>query len=140
MPLNPSLSWCATAGRRKVLYAGFDGTWRWRFEVGDKYHQRYWNQLASWIMEKPFAVRDDFVAIDPGASAYQPGESASLRVRVRDREGKPLSDPDLTVEGLIWKEGKIVATVPLKTSPESGGLFRGNTPPLSSGQHEISVR
>ena len=91
-------------------------------------------------MEKPFAVRDDFVAIDPGASAYQPGESASLRVRVRDREGKPLSDPDLTVEGLIWKEGKIVATVPLKTSPESGGLFRGNTPPLSSGQHEISVR
>ena len=129
-----------TAGAGRVLYAGFDGTWRWRFEVGDKYHQRYWNQLASWIMEKPFAVRDDFVAIDPGASAYQPGESASLRVRVRDREGKPLSDPDLTVEGLIWKEGKIVATVPLKTSPESGGLFRGNTPPLSSGQHEISVR
>ena len=51
-----------------------------------------------------------------------------------------MSDPDLTVEGLIWKEGKVVATVPLKTSPESGGLFRGNTPPLSSGQHEISVR
>ena len=65
-----------TAGAGRVLYAGFDGTWRWRFEVGDKYHQRYWNQLASWIMEKPFAVRDDFVAIDPGASAYQPGESA----------------------------------------------------------------
>jgi len=129
-----------TAGAGRILYAGFDGTWRWRFEVGDKYHQRYWNQLASWIMEKPFAVRDDFVAIDPGSSAYQPGESAALRVRVRDREGKPLSDPDLTVEGLIWKEGKIVATVPLKTSAESGGLFRGNTPPLSSGQHEISVR
>jgi len=129
-----------TAGAGKVLYAGFDGTWRWRFEVGDKYHQRYWNQLASWIMEKPFAVRDDFVAIDSGASVYQPGESAALRVRVRDREGKPLSDPNLTVEGLIWKEGKIVATVPLETSAESGGLFRGNTPPLSSGQHEISVR
>ena len=129
-----------TAGAGRILYAGFDGTWRWRFEVGDKYHQRYWNQLASWIMEKPFAVKDDFVAIDPGSSAYQPGESAALRVRVRDREGKPLSDPKLTVEGLIWKEGKIVATVPLKTSAESGGLFRGNTPPLSSGQHEISVR
>ena len=110
-----------TAGAGRVLYAGFDGTWRWRFEVGDKYHQRYWNQLASWIMEKPFAVKDDFVAIDPGASAYQPGESASLRVRVRDREGKPLSDPDLTVEGLIWKEGKIVATVPLKPAPSQAG-------------------
>jgi uncharacterized membrane protein len=129
-----------TAGAGRILYAGFDGTWRWRFEVGDKYHQRYWNQLASWIMEKPFAVRDDFVAIDPGASAYQPGESAALRIRVRDREGKPLNDPNITVEGLIWKEGKIVATVPLETNAESGGLFRGNTPPLSSGQHEVSVR
>jgi hypothetical protein len=129
-----------TAGAGRILYAGFDGTWRWRFEVADKYHQRYWNQLASWIMEKPFAVRDEFVAIDPGASSYQPGESAALRIRVRDREGKPLSDPNLFVEGLIWKEGKIVATVPLETNAESGGLFRGNTPPLSSGQHEISVR
>ena len=129
-----------TAGAGKILYAGFDGTWRWRFEVGDKYHQRYWNQVASWIMEKPFAVRDDFVAIDPGASVYQPGEAAAIRIRVRDREGKPLNDPNLTAEGLIWKDGKIVATVPMKTDPDSGGLFRGTTPPLKPGQHEISVR
>ena len=128
------------AGAGKILYAGFDGTWRWRFEVGDQYHQRYWNQLASWIMEKPFAVKDDFVAIDSGASVYQPGESAALRIRVRDREGKPLADPNVTVEGIIWKDGKIVATVPLETSPESGGLFRGNTPPLLPGSHEVTVR
>ena len=91
-------------------------------------------------MEKPFAVRDDFVAIDAGASVYQPGEAAAIRIRVRDREGKPLNDPSLTAEGLIWKEGRIVATVPMKTDPGSGGLFRGTTPPLTPGQHEISVR
>jgi hypothetical protein len=87
-----------TIGAGKALYAGFDGTWRWRFEVGDKYHQRYWNQIASWIMEKPFAVQDDFVAIDPGASAYRPGDSAALRIRVRDKEGKPLDDPGQTLK------------------------------------------
>jgi hypothetical protein len=129
-----------TIGAGKALYAGFDGTWRWRFEVGDKYHQRYWNQIASWIMEKPFAVQDDFVAIDPGASTYRPGDSAALRIRVRDKEGKPLDDPGANVEALIWKEGKIVATVPMETSPESGGLFRGTTPPLLPGKHEITVR
>ena len=129
-----------TVGAGKVLYAGFDGTWRWRFEVADKYHQRYWHQIASWIMEKPFAVSDELVAIDPGASTYRPGESAALRIRVRDREGKPLDDPKAEVEALIWREGKIVATVPMKTDPDSGGLFRGETPALSPGEHQVTVR
>lgn len=129
-----------TVGAGKTLYAGFDGTWRWRFEVADKYHQRYWHQIASWIMEKPFAVSDEFVAIDPGASTYRPGESAALRIRVRDREGKPLEDPKAEVEALVWREGKIVATVPMKTDPDSGGLFRGETPALSPGEHQVTVR
>ena len=129
-----------TVGAGKTLYAGFDGTWRWRFEVADKYHQRYWHQIASWIMETPFAVSDEFVAIDPGASTYRPGESAALRIRVRDREGKPLDDPKAEVEALIWREGKIVATVPMKTDPDSGGLFRGETPALSPGEHQVTVR
>ena len=51
-------------GAGKALYAGVDETWRWRFEVGDKYHQRYWNQLISWIMEKPFVVSDSRVSLD----------------------------------------------------------------------------
>jgi hypothetical protein len=129
-----------TVGAGKVLYAGFDGTWRWRFEVADKYHQRYWHQIASWIMETPFAVSDELVAIDPGASTYSPGESAALRIRVRDREGKPLDDPKVAVEALVWREGKIVATVPMKTDPDSGGLFRGETPALTAGEHQVTVR
>ena len=43
------------------------------------------------------------------------------------------------MEGLIWKEGKIVATVPLNPSPESGGPSGKHTP-LTLGKHEISVR
>lgn len=129
-----------TVGAGKVLYAGFDSTWRWRFEVADKYHQRYWHQIASWIMETPFAVSDELVAIDPGASTYRPGESAALRIRVRDREGKPLDDPKVVVEALVWKEGKIVATVPMNTDSDSGGLFRGETPALTAGEHQVTVR
>ena len=130
-----------SVGAGRVLYAGFDGTWRWRFEVGDKYHQRYWHQLAAWIMEQPFAVSDEFLSIDPGASTYRPGETANLRVRVRDREGKPLTDDGVEVEALVWRDGKIIATVPLESNAsESGGLFRGETPALSAGEHEVTMR
>ena len=127
-------------GAGRVLYAGFDGTWRWRYEVGDKYHQRYWHQIASWIMEQPFAVSDEFVAIDPGAPTYAPGDNAELRVRIRDRESKPLEDPDVKAEAILWRDGKFVSTIPLESDPDSGGLFRGTTPGLQNGKHEVTVR
>ena len=128
------------AGAGKVLYAGFDGTWRWRLEVADEYHLRYWHQIAAWIMEQPFAVRDDFVSIDPGSSSYRPGESAEMRIRVRNREGKPLGGEDAQVEALLWRDDKVVATVPMKNEPQSGGLFLGETPALLPGKHEVTVR
>ena len=76
---------------------------------------------------KALRSKDDFVAIDPGASAYQPGESAALCPRSGPR-GKPLNNPELTVEGLIWKEGKIVATVP-EPQPRVSRTLPRNTPP-----------
>lgn len=127
-------------GAGKVLYAGFDGTWRWRYEVGDKYHQRYWHQVASWIMEQPFAVSDEFVAIDPGASTYNPGDNANIRVRIRNRDGKPLEDPGVKAEAILWRDGEFAATVPLESAAESGGLYRGTTPGLKEGKHEVTVR
>jgi hypothetical protein len=91
-------------------------------------------------MEQPFAVRDDFVSIDPGSSSYRPGESAEMRIRVRNREGKPLQDQDALVEALVWRGDKVIATVPMKLEPQSGGLFLGETPALLSGRHEVTVR
>ncbi len=52
------------------------------------YHVKYWNQIANWIAELPFAVRDKFVSLDAGAITYRPGESANIRVRVHDGEGQ----------------------------------------------------
>ncbi|MCA1660563.1 MAG: hypothetical protein LC642_08530, partial [Verrucomicrobiaceae bacterium] len=74
-------------GAGKVFYHAFDDSWRWRYEVADQWHVKYWHQAANWVAELPFAVRDKFVSLDAGAITYQPGESADLRVRLRDGEG-----------------------------------------------------
>ena len=86
-------------GAGKVFYSGFDGSWRWRYGVAERYHQKYWHQIAEWIMERPFAVSDDHISIDAGATVYRTGESASLRVRLRDAEGRPISEA--TAEALV---------------------------------------
>jgi hypothetical protein len=35
-------------GFGRVLYVGVDSTWRWRFRAGDRYHHRFWGQVAQW--------------------------------------------------------------------------------------------
>ena len=127
-------------GSGQVLYAGFDSTWRWREEASDKYHQRYWQQIALWIMEEPFVMSDEFVSIDREQSTYRPGEKATIRVRVKDSDGKPLIDKEKKVEAVITRDGKEVANVILQSDGKSGGLFLGETPVLESGEHEMSVR
>jgi len=125
-------------GAGKVFYSGFDGSWRWRYGVAERYHQKYWHQVAEWIMERPFAVSDDHVSIDAGATVYRTGESANLRVRLRDSEGNPITEA--TAEALVWKEGRIVSRVNLSPDPNAGGLFRGKSAALTEGEHEVTVR
>lgn len=125
-------------GAGYVLYAAFDETWRWRFEVADRYHERFWKQISEWIMEKPFAVSDRFVQADVDQSAYQPGEKAAIRVRVRDDQGRPL--PSAKVSAIVLRDGKPLSASALQSEEAATGLFRGSTEPLAAGQYEVRIR
>ena len=124
-------------GAGKVLYQAFDDSWRWRFEVADLNHVKYWNQIANWIAEIPFAVRDKFVSLDAGGITYRPGESADIRVRLRDGEGKPVTNAG--VDAVLSRDGKKVATIRLAPDDNAGGLFRGKTAGLEPGSYEVAV-
>jgi len=124
-------------GAGRVLYSGSDETWRWRYEVADRYHERYWKQMAEWIMEQPFAVSDDHVMLDVERMVYRPGESASLRVRLRDAEGKPMTDA--TASAVLWRDGKRAGTYMLDADQSGGGVYRGMTDPLVGGEYEVTV-
>ncbi len=49
-PLEPNEAIAAlwNVGLGKVVWVGVDGTWRWRYRVGDRDHQRFWGQLVRW--------------------------------------------------------------------------------------------
>ena len=126
-----------TFGAGTVFYHAFDDSWRWRYEVADQWNVKYWNQLANWVAELPFAVRDKFVSLDAGAITYEPGASADLRVRLRDGEGKPVSNA--TVDAVLSREGKKVATIRLAADENGSGLFRGKTAALQPGDYEVAV-
>ncbi len=124
-------------GAGKVLYQAFDESWRWRYEVADQHHVRYWNQIASWIAELPFAVRDKFVSLDAGAITYRPGDTADLRVRLRDGEGRPVTNA--TVDAVLYRDGQKTATIRLLADDNAGGLFRGKTAALEPGNYTVGI-
>jgi hypothetical protein len=124
-------------GAGKVFYHGFDDSWRWRYEVADLHHVRYWNQIANWVAELPFAVRDKFVSLDAGAVTYRPGDSADLRVRLRDGSSKPVANA--TVDAVLYRDGARAATIRLSPDDNAGGLFHGRTSALEPGNYEVAV-
>ena len=127
------------AGPENVLY-GFDETWRWRYEVADLYHQRFWNQLLNMIMERPFALNQAQLSMDAGGGSHDPDKAIPLRIRLRNSEGKVPEPPYPDVDALIWAGKEVVATIPLKGAENTNGLFMGEVFGLEPDSYEMSVR
>lgn len=125
-------------GAGRVLYCASDETWRWRREVADLYHQRYWMQMTQWMMEEPFAASDAYLSLDVGSAAYPPGDSAQIRVRLRDESGRPVRQ--VQAQALLYRDGKLANTVLLEADTDGSGVFRGRSGPLSPGKYEVAVR
>lgn len=86
-------------GAGRVFYSGTDETWRWRYKHADTYHQRFWNQVARWVMRLPMAVQGQFVSVDAGKLVYRPEETVVIRTRLRNAQGEPARN--LAVEAIV---------------------------------------
>jgi len=124
-------------GAGKVWYQAFDESWRWRYDVADTYHRRYWNQVADAVMETPYAVRDKFVSLDVGSPSYDAGANAEIRALVRDAAGKPVAKPDAVAT--LLRDGAKVASIPLTPDENGGGRLRARTDALAPGRYDVSV-
>lgn len=125
-------------GAGRVFYLANDQTWRWRYKVADRFHARFWNQLLSAVMQPPYSAADEYLALGTDQVEYDAGETATIRVRIQDPQGKPVGDA--TVDALLMEDDQIVATVPLSIDDPARGTYRGLTPPLGPGKYNIRVR
>jgi len=125
-------------GAGRVFYLSTDHTWRWRYKVADRFHARFWNQLLAAVMQPPYSVSDNYVALGTDKIEYEVGETSTVRVRLQDTSGKPVGDA--TVDALLIADDRVIATVPLTLNDPARGTYRGQTPPLESGAYNIRIR
>jgi hypothetical protein len=90
------------------------------------------------IMQPPFEVRDQYVAIATGAPQYTAGESATIRARLRDANGRPVGDA--VVEAVIRDQNGSAQTVLLRSVDADRGVYEGKTLRLGSGEFDVSIR
>ncbi|MFK7821939.1 MAG: hypothetical protein AB8G99_24790 [Planctomycetaceae bacterium] len=66
-------------GFGQVLWMGIDSTWRWRFREGDRYHHRFWGQLARWAASNKASAGNDSVRLKLSSTELKQGEDLEVK-------------------------------------------------------------
>lgn len=108
------------AGR--ILFVGFDETWRWQYRFGTRYHERFWRNAVRWVALSRLRNGDRRVQIDALKARYDLDERVTLEARVLDQDYKPAEDAQQTAR-LTAPDGT-TSVVQLERVPDRAGLYR----------------
>lgn len=85
-------------GNGKVLFMGIDSAWRWRKDVEDKYHYRFWGQVARWMSYRRNMAAGERVRLMVTPERPHPGDTVNINAIVSDANGAPLEKGDVYVD------------------------------------------
>lgn len=127
-----------TYGTGKILFMGTDGAWRWRKGVEDKYHYRFWGQVARWMAYQRNMASDERMRLFYSPDRPRTGDTLTLNANVMSVGGEPLQSANVVVQ-INAPSGKI-ETVRLQPGGEDQwGLFTGTFTPAEPGEHALAM-
>ena len=86
------------AGRGKVLFMGTDSAWRWRRGVEDKFHYRFWSQVARWMAHKRHLAEKEGIRLSFTPETPKVGDRVFMQATVLDEAGFALEDGEVNGE------------------------------------------
>ncbi len=125
-----------TYGTGKVLFMGTDAAWRWREGVEDKYHYRFWGQVARWMAYRRQMAKGEAMRLFYSPDRPRVNDVVTLNANVTDNLGEPLTEGSVIVQA-ISPSGK-TQTIRLQPSEkETWGLFAGSFTPQEPGNYQL---
>ena len=125
-----------TYGTGKVLFMGTDSAWRWRHGVEDKYHYRFWSQVARWMAYRRQMAQGESIRLFYSPDRPHVDDVLTLNANVIDNFGGPLDRGTVIVQA-ISPSGK-TETIRLQPGIEDAlGLFVGTFSPTESGNYRL---
>lgn len=86
------------AGNGKILFLGTDSAWRWRRGVEDRYHYRFWSQVARWMSYRRNISAGARIRLFAIPEQPEPGDTVSLTAMASDTYGSPLTNGEILVD------------------------------------------
>ncbi len=124
-------------GMGKVLYLGTDGAWRWRRGVEDRYHYRFWSQVAQWMAYQRNLSESARGRIIAYPESPKQGREVSLHATLLDGNRSPLTHAEATVRWQAPSGEEGVLT--LAETGGAWGAYRGQFTPEESGPYQLDV-
>lgn len=129
-----------TYGLGQVLWLGIDSTWRWRHRAGDRYHHRFWGQLARWGARQQSLGGTDSVKFGLERSDISQGETAVVRARFNRVFLERYPQLTATAELVAAGESRIMQTLPLTPAPGRPLAYEGEAIDLPPGEYTARLK
>ena len=125
------------AGRGKVLFMGTDSAWRWRRGVEDKFHYRFWSQVARWMAHKRHLAEKEGIRLSFSPETPKVGDRIFLQATVLDEAGFPLEGGK--VNGEIASPGGHGEQLELSEVEGGRGVYSTEFLPQEGGAYQIKI-
>ena len=125
-----------TYGTGKILFMGTDGAWRWRKGVEDKYHYRFWGQVARWMAYQRNMASGELMRLFYSPDRPRSGDTLTLNANVMSIGGEPLQSANVIVQ-ITAPSGKVDSVRLQPGGEDQWGLFTGSFDPTEPGEHKI---
>lgn len=124
-------------GNGKVLFMGTDSAWRWRRGVEDKYHYRFWSQVARWMSYQRNMAAGERIRLIPTPERPKLGDTLTVMAMVSDKLGAPLQNGEVFLD-ITAPEGT-VNRVQMENMNHTWGSFSASVKINRPGTWSISA-
>jgi hypothetical protein len=126
-----------TAGSGKILHMGIDSAWRWRRGVEDKYHYRFWGQVARWMSYQRNMAAGQRIRLFYTPERPSPGDTVTLHANAFDKNGAPLQEGKVAL--LLTAPSGTARTLDLGKDDNAWGSFTGRFAIDAPGSWKLSA-
>ncbi|MGB1130272.1 MAG: hypothetical protein ACPG4K_09480 [Haloferula sp.] len=128
----------SAAGNGKVLYMGIDSAWRWRRGVEDKYHYRFWGQVARWMSYQRNMAAGQRIRLYFTPERPVPGDIVTINANAFDPNGAPLEEGQVLIDATL-PDGRN-EQLALEQNDTGWGAFSGRLRITQPGEWKLSAR
>ena len=122
-------------GRGRVVYSGFDGTWRMRSLDDGFLYEKFWANALEFLGSG--RIEKKRILVTTRAETYDAGTDVDIRIEAYNKEMNPLDAPGLVLESRSLDSDRTTRHTIRRERP---GLFTGSIRPDRVGSYELDVK